>query len=90
MELIGSCSLGFFLGSTAGWLTSYGFNVVNDGFGGQRLQNAEEIFIIIIFFVELSRMYPFFIISDALQLFLHVKRDALFNHEAAKYKHIKF
>lgn len=87
MELIGSCSPGFSLGSSAGWLTSYGFNVVNDGFGGQRLQNADEIFF---FFVELSRMYPFFIISDALQLFLHVKRDALFNHGAAKYKHIKF
>lgn len=42
------------------------------------------------FFVELSWTYPFFIIADALQLFLHVKRGALFNHEAAKYKHIKF
>lgn len=70
MELIASYSAGFSLHSSSGWLMFYGFNVVNDGFGWWSLQkrNAEENF-----FVELSWMYPFFIIADTLQLFLHVK-----------------
>lgn len=40
--------------------------------------------------MELCWKYSFFIIADTLQLFLHVKEDALFSHEAAKYKQIKF
>lgn len=47
----------------------YGFNVVNDGFGWWSLQKRTLFF----FFFKLSWTYPFFIIADTPQLFLHVK-----------------